>query len=226
LSPRPLQRLKPYFKPRRRTPAAATAPAARAPAQPSAQAAGNQQPAAPPPADRAVLEAQREQLAGRFAELQSDLGGLAYEMAIRDHFRLDVVVRRAAELQGVDRELAAVEQRLGLAPAPALSSCPKCGAAVPADSAFCGRCGATQRAAAVAAGPPSGSPTVVAPAQPASPESAPASPAAQPAPAEPAPASPAAQPSPPESAPASPAAQPTPPPAPAPANPPNSGGPR
>ena len=35
-------------------------------------------------------------------ELHWDLGGLAYEMAIRDHFRLDVLLRRAALLQECD----------------------------------------------------------------------------------------------------------------------------
>ena len=59
--------------------------------------------------------ARREQLSQRYAELESDLGGLVYEMAIRDHFRLDVLVRRAAELQAVDAELTSVEQALGIA---------------------------------------------------------------------------------------------------------------
>ena len=56
------------------------------------------------------LERRREQLALQVAELQFDLGGLAYEMAIRDHFRLDVLTRRAAELQRADAELAEVER--------------------------------------------------------------------------------------------------------------------
>jgi hypothetical protein len=62
---------------------------------------------------RAELERRREELAGRVAELHWDLGGLAYEMAIRDHFRNDVLLRRAAELQELDTELAEVERRLG-----------------------------------------------------------------------------------------------------------------
>jgi hypothetical protein len=68
---------------------------------------------APPPQSRADLEHRREELAGRVAELHWDLGGLAYEMAIRDHFRNDVLLRRAAELQELDTELAEVERRLG-----------------------------------------------------------------------------------------------------------------
>jgi phosphatidylinositol-3-phosphatase len=67
----------------------------------------------PPPQSRVELERRREELAGRVAELHWDLGGLAYEMAIRDHFRNDVLLRRAAELQELDTELAEVERRLG-----------------------------------------------------------------------------------------------------------------
>src|ERR1700728_1199163 len=67
----------------------------------------------PPPQSRAELERRREELAGRVAELHWDLGGLAYEMAIRDHFRNDVLLARAAELQELATELAEVERRLG-----------------------------------------------------------------------------------------------------------------
>ena len=70
-------------------------------------------PPAPPEQSRAELERRREELAGRVAELHWDLGGLAYEMAIRDHFRNDVLLARAAELQELDTELAEVERRLG-----------------------------------------------------------------------------------------------------------------
>ena len=63
-------------------------------------------------------------------------------MAIRDHFRLDVVVRRAAELQGVDAELGAVEQQLGLGQLHAASgTCPSCSAPVQLGAQYCGRCG-------------------------------------------------------------------------------------
>lgn len=54
-------------------------------------------------------DARRDVVAARFAQLQSDLGGLVYEMAQRDHFRLDVLTRRAAELQRVDAELTELE---------------------------------------------------------------------------------------------------------------------
>jgi hypothetical protein len=178
LSPGPIERLKPYFKPRPRVqagavaappaaaqsaapaaqaaPAVAAAPAAPAAAQPPAAAPS---PVAVPNADSAGLEARRAQLARRYAELESDLGGLVYEMAIRDSFRLDVVVRRAAELQAVDAQLTSVEQQLGLAVVvlPA-STCTACGTPAPAGAGFCGRCGATLRAPAAASIPTPGAP--------------------------------------------------------------------
>jgi hypothetical protein len=59
--------------------------------------------------DRAALRRRRDALAAQVTELHWDLGGLAYEMAIRDHFRLDVLMRRAAILQERDAELSEVE---------------------------------------------------------------------------------------------------------------------
>src|ERR1700726_1053046 len=50
------------------------------------------------------LKRRRDQLNARVAELQWDLGGLVYEMAIRDRIRVDVLVRRAAVLQSADAE--------------------------------------------------------------------------------------------------------------------------
>jgi hypothetical protein len=52
------------------------------------------------PIGRADVLRRRDELARELAELQFDLGGLAYEMAVRDHWRLDVLVRRAARLSG------------------------------------------------------------------------------------------------------------------------------
>ena len=57
----------------------------------------------------AELRRRCQELAERVATLHWDLGGLTYEMAIRDHFRLDVLVRKAAELQEADAELGEVE---------------------------------------------------------------------------------------------------------------------
>jgi phosphatidylinositol-3-phosphatase len=65
--------------------------------------------------NRAALERRREELAAQVAEQHWDLGGLAYEMAIRNHFRNDVLLRRAALLQERDAELAEVERKLGQA---------------------------------------------------------------------------------------------------------------
>jgi hypothetical protein len=60
------------------------------------------------------LRAQRDRLLEKFTIMQTDLGGAFYEMAIRDHVRMDVLTRKAAELQRVDAELLAVERLLGM----------------------------------------------------------------------------------------------------------------
>ena len=88
------------------------------------------------------LEARRDRLADERAELQWDLGGLAYEMAIRDHFRLDVLVRAAAELQRVEAELGEVERLLKLDEAGAAGNCPQCGALHGRGAVYCWQCGA------------------------------------------------------------------------------------
>jgi hypothetical protein len=58
------------------------------------------------------LRAQRDRLLEKFTIMQADLGGAFYEMAIRDHVRMDVLTRKAAELQRVDAELLAAERLL------------------------------------------------------------------------------------------------------------------
>jgi hypothetical protein len=70
-----------------------------------------------------------------------DLGGLAYEMAIRDHFRLDVLIRRAALLQERDAELAEVERLLHLEESATAGSCPRCGAPHSRGAVYCWQCG-------------------------------------------------------------------------------------
>jgi hypothetical protein len=87
---------------------------------PSASAAG--------PDARSDLRRRRDALAEQVTELHWDLGGLAYEMAIRDHFRLDVLVRRAARLQERDAELAEVERLLRSEEDGLGGSCGHCGA--------------------------------------------------------------------------------------------------
>jgi hypothetical protein len=114
------------------------------------------------------LHARRERLARRYSELQSDLGGLVYEMAIRDHFRLDVVVRRAAELQTVDAELSSVEQQLGI-PTAAPVACPACGGPVQLGAQYCGRCGSTLARSATGSTPVSASAAPTPPAATATP---------------------------------------------------------
>ena len=73
--------------------------------------------------------------------MQADLGGAFYEMAIRDHVRLDVLTRKAAELQRVDAELLAVERVLELERADAAGLCPGCGAPYGHAVRFCAECG-------------------------------------------------------------------------------------
>ena len=102
-------------------------------------------PTAPTPEDwgHSQLRRRRDALAEQVTELHWDLGGLAYEMAIRDHFRLDVLVRRAAVLQERDAELAEVERLLRLEESASAGSCPSCAAPHSRGALFCWQCGAT-----------------------------------------------------------------------------------
>ncbi len=87
------------------------------------------------------LQVRREALAERVAQMQFDLGGLAYEMAIRDHFRLDVLVRRAAALQQLDAELGEVARLLALQESATVGGCASCGALHGRGAVFCWQCG-------------------------------------------------------------------------------------
>jgi hypothetical protein len=87
------------------------------------------------------LRARHDRLAARLAELQWDLGGLTYEMAIRDHFRLDVLVRVAAELQRLEGELGQLERLMKSHEAGAAGSCPACGALHGRGAVYCWQCG-------------------------------------------------------------------------------------
>jgi hypothetical protein len=93
------------------------------------------------PVGQPELLRQREQLSRKFAELQWDLGGMTYEMAARDHYRLDVLNRHAAKLQEVDAELGQVERLLRLGEAGAAGTCPACGALQARGAIFCWHCG-------------------------------------------------------------------------------------
>jgi hypothetical protein len=87
------------------------------------------------------LATRRDELARRVAELQWDLGGLVYEMAIRDHVRVDVLVRRAAVLQEVDAELAEVDRILRHEESGTAGSCATCGSLHSRGAAYCWQCG-------------------------------------------------------------------------------------
>jgi hypothetical protein len=91
--------------------------------------------------ESAELIAQRDRLLEKFTVMQADLGGAFYEMAIRDHVRLDVLTRKAAELQRVDAELLAVERVLEIERADAAGLCPGCGAPYGHAVRVCAQCG-------------------------------------------------------------------------------------
>jgi hypothetical protein len=95
-----------------------------------------------PSGSLAELRSRRLQLAEQVAALTWDLGGLTYEMAIRDHYRLDVLSRRAAELQKADAELGELERLLGAAEAGVHGQCRSCGAVHSRGAAYCWHCGA------------------------------------------------------------------------------------
>jgi hypothetical protein len=88
------------------------------------------------------LLAQRERLTERFALMQSELGGLFYEMAIRDHVQMDVLITKAAALQRVDSELAQLEHLLHDGTTGVGGKCPSCGTTYARGAAFCSQCAA------------------------------------------------------------------------------------
>lgn len=95
----------------------------------------------PTPEESAELRAQRDRLLEKFTIMQTDLGGAFYEMAIRDHVRMDVLTRKAAELQRVDAELLALERTLELQRSDAAGLCPSCSAPYGPADRFCPQCG-------------------------------------------------------------------------------------
>jgi hypothetical protein len=97
--------------------------------------------AEPRPEESAELLAQRDRLLEKFTVMQADLGGAFYEMAIRDHLRLDVLTRKAAELQRVDAELMAAERQLELQRSEAAGTCPSCSTPYGPADRFCPQCG-------------------------------------------------------------------------------------
>jgi hypothetical protein len=87
------------------------------------------------------LKRRRDQLNARVAELQWDLGGLVYEMAVRDRIRVEVIIQRAAVLQDADSELAEVERILRLEETGMAGACASCGAPHSIGASFCWQCG-------------------------------------------------------------------------------------
>lgn len=100
-----------------------------------------QVPRAPGEANTSELAVRRDELATSFADAQWDLGGLVYEMARRDHFRMDVVVKQAAQLQEIDSQLGEAEHLLRLEQAAAAGACRSCGALYAHGAVFCWQCG-------------------------------------------------------------------------------------
>ncbi|HLM30252.1 MAG TPA: hypothetical protein VK326_01155 [Solirubrobacterales bacterium] len=222
MSPKFLDKLKPYFKTRPRSPTAKQPAASRTapPSVPTQTAPGSPQPAqaptqavAPAPKSRrarrrerkrakrrgrpsgakpaAELTARRDQLARQFAELQFDLGGLAYEMAIRGSFRPEVLTRRAGELEAVEAQLSATESAIRSGARGFAGTCAQCGTPYVAGAVFCSSCGnrlaATPQPATPKpreehkpSEPETASPPAAQPASPARPDGANTPPAAQP----------------------------------------------
>ena len=108
---------------------------------------GAAKPAPAPPVEATPqskeLVAQRDRLLEKFTVMQADLGGAFYEMAIRDHVRLDVLTRKAGELQRVDAELLAVERQLELERTDAAGHCPTCNSPFGRADRFCPQCGSS-----------------------------------------------------------------------------------
>lgn len=61
-------------------------------------------------------------------------------MAIRDHFRLDVLMRQAGKLQEIDARLGEVEHLLRLDETGAAGACPQCGTLYARGALFCSQC--------------------------------------------------------------------------------------
>jgi hypothetical protein len=87
------------------------------------------------------LAQRRDELSARFAELQCDLGGLTYEMAIRNHIRVEVLIAKAAILQDVDAELSEVERILHMEETGTAGACATCGSPHSSGAVYCWQCG-------------------------------------------------------------------------------------
>ncbi|MDQ8044789.1 MAG: hypothetical protein AAGC46_08880 [Solirubrobacteraceae bacterium] len=93
------------------------------------------------PEEMVDLERRRDDLSARVAELQWDLGGLVYEMAVRDRIRVEVLVQRAATLQEADAELSEVERILRTEQTATAGKCATCGVPHSSGAVYCWQCG-------------------------------------------------------------------------------------
>lgn len=120
------------------TASSTAAPAAGVPvATPPAGAPG----ASPTETQVVDLERRRDVLKARVAEMQWDLGGLVYEMAIRDRIHVEVLVKRAALLQDADSELSEIERILRLEHSATAGACASCGSPHSTGASYCWQCG-------------------------------------------------------------------------------------
>ncbi|HEX4106678.1 MAG TPA: hypothetical protein VHX88_01000 [Solirubrobacteraceae bacterium] len=87
------------------------------------------------------LRRRRDQLTARVAELTFDLGGMVYEMAIRNRINVEVIVKRAAALQDADAELSEVQRILRLEETATAGECASCGAPHSTGASYCWQCG-------------------------------------------------------------------------------------
>lgn len=110
------------------------------PAEKLAGLARREPPAVPVQTEDPDTLARRERLLEHFTLLQCELGGLYYEMAIRDSIQPEVLRRRAAELQRIDAELARVERILRGTDS-VTQECASCGAPASRADQFCSSCG-------------------------------------------------------------------------------------
>lgn len=104
------------------------------------QLPGNAYDAVPQSAEVRRLREERLRLAELVAERTWDLGGLTYEMAVRDHFRVDVLAKKSAELQELESQLSEIERLLANADGVG-GNCRYCGSPHARGAAYCWRCG-------------------------------------------------------------------------------------
>lgn len=116
--------------------------------QPAEQPTASSNGSAPPSLNSAYgeefivdLQRRREQLVARVAELQWDLGGLVYEMVVRNNINIEVIVKRAVPLQDADAELSEVERILRMEETATAGACTDCGAPHSSGATFCWQCG-------------------------------------------------------------------------------------